>query len=278
VIGTRLPLPSLVRGLSRLTVVLALVQALAGTARADEVRPFRYNARLEIPLVGVGAASWILMSALLAPKECRLCGENPLDARVQENLRWSNPRAAQRGAHVMLFGLVPVATVGSALATALANRSGNNVKVDAMVILESFLLTANLTAIAKVTVARRRPFVNAQNTEQRDFVTPPREDNVSFFSGHTSTAFSLAVAAGATASFRGYKQAPTVWAIGMPLAALTGYLSIAADRHYFTDVLTGALVGSAIGVLIPWLHARGQSSNMPSVSASPGTVMFSWVR
>jgi membrane-associated phospholipid phosphatase len=35
-------------------------------------------------------------------------------------------------------------------------------------------------------------------------------------------------------------------------------LRIAADRHYFTDVLTGTAVGVGAGLLIPrWMRHRG---------------------
>jgi membrane-associated phospholipid phosphatase len=48
------------------------------------------------------------------------------------------------------------------------------------------------------------------------------------------------------------------------MAALTGYLRIAADKHYFTDVLVGAIVGSAIGVAVPYFAHR------PSTDAPDG--------
>ncbi|MEY4510874.1 MAG: hypothetical protein RLZZ450_2996 [Pseudomonadota bacterium] len=255
----------------------------ASTARADDEAPraFRFDARLEGTLAGVGAAAFIgaeLLKPVLAPKHCRLCGNNPLDLSVRKRARWDNVVRAQRTAHALLFGVVPVVSVGGLMALSVGQASRHDTMVDAMVMFESFLLTANVTLLAKFSTARRRPFVKAGSEAQRDVLTGPQEDNISFFSGHTSTTFALAVAAGATASFRGYKYANVVWGVGVPLAALTGYLSIAADRHYFTDVLTGALVGSAIGVLIPWLHRHGADDRMPTVSAAPGTIMFSWVR
>ena len=70
-------------------------------------------------------------------------------------------------------------------------------------------------------------------------------------------AFSIAVSAGTVASMRGYRWAPLVWATGLTLGATTGYLRMAADRHYFTDVVTGAVVGSAVGFAVPYLLHRG---------------------
>src|SRR6059058_3168029 len=73
-------------------------------------------------------------------------------------------------------------------------------------------------------------------------------DNLSFFSGHATLAFALATSAGTVASMRHHRLAPVMWAVGLLLATTGGYLRIAADRHYATDVLTGALVGSAVGI------------------------------
>jgi membrane-associated phospholipid phosphatase len=39
---------------------------------------------------------------------------------------------------------------------------------------------------------------------------------------------------------------------------MTGYLRIAADRHYFTDVLVAAVVGAGAGVGIPFAHLLPQ--------------------
>jgi hypothetical protein len=76
---------------------------------------------------------------------------------------------------------------------------------------------------------------------------------LSFFSGHTALAFSFAVSAGTIASMRSYRNAGWVLGSGLTMAAATGYLRIAADRHYFTDVLTG---GRGLGRSVPARHAR----------------------
>jgi membrane-associated phospholipid phosphatase len=96
------------------------------------------------------------------------------------------------------------------------------------------------------------------------------DEDLSFYSGHTSESVSLAVAAGTVASIRHYRLAPLVWATSLPLALATGYLRIGADRHYFTDVLTGALVGAAIGFLVPYVFHRGNDATGATV-ASPTT-------
>jgi len=83
-----------------------------------------------------------------------------------------------------------------------------------------------------------------------------RDANLSFPSGHTALGFSLATAAGTVATLRGYRHAPYVWGAGMAVAAFTGYLRLAADKHYASDVLVGALVGSLVGWAVPYLLHR----------------------
>jgi membrane-associated phospholipid phosphatase len=95
---------------------------------------------------------------------------------------------------------------------------------------------------------------------------------MSFFSGHTTWAFALAASSGTVASMRGYELAPVVWAVGLPLAAATGYLRIAADRHYLSDVLVGAAVGTAVGIGFPRLMHGRQPELSVGASASPAAI------
>lgn len=78
----------------------------------------------------------------------------------------------------------------------------------------------------------------------------------SFYSGHSSAAF-------ATATFTGYwfsqmhPDSPYkkwIWTGSYLTATSIATLRVLAGKHYPTDVLVGALVGSAVGWFIPWLH------------------------
>lgn len=74
-------------------------------------------------------------------------------------------------------------------------------------------LVLGLTEVVKHAVPRERP---------------DGSDNRSFWSGHTATAMSAS----------GWRVQ-----IGVPIAIGTGYLRMAANRHYATDVLVGGAVG-----------------------------------
>jgi membrane-associated phospholipid phosphatase len=58
------------------------------------------------------------------------------------------------------------------------------------------------------------------------------------------------------AHLRGYRSEPLVWLVGLTSASATGYLRIAADRHYLTDVIGGAVLGAAAGLTVPLLMRR----------------------
>ncbi len=56
---------------------------------------------------------------------------------------------------------------------------------------------------------------------------------------------------------RGYRDWEWVYATGFTAAAATGYFRMAADKHWLTDVLASAAVGTGTGILVPWLHRSG---------------------
>ena len=79
---------------------------------------------------------------------------------------------------------------------------------------------------------------------------------ISSADSRSAVAFAAASSLGTIATLRRYRRAPYVWAAGLTLAALTGYLRLAADKHYVSDVLAGTAVGAAVGWAVPYLHYR----------------------
>ena len=75
---------------------------------------------------------------------------------------------------------------------------------------------------------------------------PDGTDELSFPSGHTATAFT-----NASVLFFEYKEA-NIWyaSSGYLFAAATGFLRIANNKHYTSDVLAGAGIGTAVGLAV----------------------------
>ena len=71
----------------------------------------------------------------------------------------------------------------------------------------------------------------------------------------------------------------TIWTTSLGLATLTGYFRIAADKHYFTDIIAGAMVGTLVGYLgFDALHDKyvgtknSKPKYFPKFSCSPNNI------
>jgi membrane-associated phospholipid phosphatase len=237
---------------------IAIMISVAAPARGEETRRLRYDTAIDGTITAAGGILWItseLLKPSLAPQSCRWCDEplNPIDAAVKEAAR-ADRRAAHRASNVLGFVGVPVLLYAADALVARRDGRLSEWSADALVITEAAVLAADVNQAVKVAVGRERPFVHTLPADRKSGTHEPEDNHLSFYSGHTTLAFALATATGTVATMRGYSQAPAIWGVGMPLAALTGYLRIAADRHYFTDVLAGAVVGAAIGAVVPLLH------------------------
>jgi membrane-associated phospholipid phosphatase len=127
-----------------------------------------------------------------------------------------------------------------------------------LLVLESSALTMALTQGTKYLFRRERPWAHAGEVPEGEHMGS-RDSVLSFVSGHSSLAFTLAVSTGSLASLRGDDGKEWVWATGLTFAAATAYLRVAADRHYLTDVLAGAAIGAAVGWAVPRLIDRRES-------------------
>jgi membrane-associated phospholipid phosphatase len=127
---------------------------------------------------------------------------------------------------------------------------------DMTVLAESLSVNGGLVTLAKYTTQRPLP-----RTYQNDpsLVYNPRGYR-SFYSGHTSVALSAMSTAVMT---HRYRHPEDRWPIVLTAAvgASVAYERIAAGRHFYTDVIVGAIVGTAIGVSVPYLHHRGDEAN-----------------
>jgi membrane-associated phospholipid phosphatase len=240
-----------------LVLLLTLPGAVA-RAQPSEPRELRLDVPIDATIAGVGLIALVLAETVLkdplAPDACRWCEPPGLDVSVRNALVWDDTHGPEIGSAVTGFVLAPLAAYGTlALAAGLDDRLGESWE-NALVVTEAFAVTMLVTEIVKGLAGRQRPIAHFEGGGLE--VGGAQEGNLSFFSGHSSLSFSLAVAAGTVASMREYRWAPLVWGTGLAIAALTAYLRIGADAHYFTDVLTGALVGSALGFAIPWLFHR----------------------
>ena len=142
--------------------------------------------------------------------------------------------------------------------------------------LVALLVTVAVTEVLKFAIGRPRPVdVYANVTVLKPALFPDFTDP-SFPSGHTSRAFVFAVLLGLH---------ERKWLLGLlPYAVLVGLARVYEGAHYPSDVLGGAVVGLALGVVFwrmdrwgPWGRLRGRligrwlspAPREPSGSSSP---------
>jgi len=239
--------------------------ALASTARAEPAQPppeeLPYSAVRDGTITGVGALLYLLSETLLkkslVPDACRWCDPPGFDASARDALRWDTPETAHELSNWVGFAAVPAAAVGTLVLASHRDHRDDTWLVDLLIVAETAVIAMNVNQAVKLVVGRERPWIHALPADDKLLVERPTENNLSFYSGHSTLAFSLATSAGVVASRRGYRAAPLVWGVGLPLAAATGYFRIAADKHWISDVVVGAALGVAAGYAVPrLLHAR----------------------
>lgn len=250
----------------------------ASRAQADGVRELRYDTRIDVAVTSVGGVWWLtseMLKADLVPEKCRWCYRaedgkdllNPYDGWVRRRLVWKSTDTAATVSSVLGFLVEPAAMFGLTAVSEANDRAIGRFPVDALLITEATVLAADLNQLAKFAFARERPFVHYLPRAPdaiRALTDSPSDDNLSFFSGHTTLAFAVATSAGMVNTLRGYRLAPLVWGAGLTMAVTVGYLRIAADKHYFSDVMTGAVVGSIMGIGIPLIFHSAISSSASS--------------
>jgi membrane-associated phospholipid phosphatase len=124
--------------------------------------------------------------------------------------------------------------------------------------LQALLYTGLITVSIKELAGRSRPYL-----EEGLFHFEPfsfEESRRSFFSGHTSATF-------AVSTVMAHEIDHPLWRCGWYGAAiLVGAARIYHDRHWFSDVATGAIVGYSIGKFVSSLYKNRKSTDNLSMS------------
>lgn len=145
-------------------------------------------------------------------------------------------------------------------------------KEDTVVFIESLTVNASLVTFAKYNVQRPLP----RTYDGDPSLVHSSRGYRSFYSGHTSTVFAALSTAAYTHNLRNGSQA-WPWVVTAAFGAGVGYARIAAGKHFYTDVIVAAGMGTAVGILVPWLHSRERLRNLSLLPMEDGLAV-SWKR
>jgi membrane-associated phospholipid phosphatase len=236
-------------------------------------------------VAGIGATG---VAALLvelvwhAPDSARWSGSILFDGPVRDALGAKSDglrNAAARASDVGELGVVAYPLIVDAgLVSWLSKGRGDVARRLLAVDAEAFAINALLTSIVQRTVGRERPFAQGCGTAGHPACTSADDRNTSFFSGHTSFAFTAAtLICFQHGRLNLYGDADGfVCPVALAVASLTGLLRIGADRHWATDVLTGAAVGAAVGSTVSITHISRDRSSGVAGTSSGASIAFAF--
>lgn len=211
--------------------------------------------------IGIALGLELYGKAHFIPETPRFSSPNSIDRYMREQL-WVGVNK-QDGARTWSDRLIYGISLSSLLwGPVLAEDTELALLINAQV----FATNSIMTNLVKIAAARERPYHHYGTRTSEG-----SKDFTSFYSGHSSVAFSQAVANSMILS-RTYPQHESViWSTLLGAAGLTAYLRVAGDMHYFTDILTGAISGS----LIAWTITRSELKRFGIVDNQSGVVLQS---
>ena len=256
--------------------ILAVALAGAPALGADEPKeapafghdesPYALRLDVDIATIILGTVLWGGTS-FIGNTQSPFCGGsstpacNPTNINAFDRLAIGHSsQPARTAADVLSF--VPIAYLGLDMFD-VGPRHWKTYLTDLWVVAEALAWNGAIQDLVRRAVRRPRPFLYTAG------VYPQERDNAdsgfSFYSGHTSFAFALAVSSSYTFTLRHphSKWRYVVWPALMAIASIEPVLRIYSGDHFPTDVLVGAVAGSAIGLFFPAVHRRLKS--MPKV-------------
>jgi hypothetical protein len=223
--------------------------AKAESAPPEVVQPDRLRLSLAWDSTVVAASSATMALSTLIPVDQSTRWHTqllPLDSRLEG--RYS--ATAADVSDVLL-------ATDIALPAALMVRHGidANMRAQVVVYCEALLVSLAIDSLVKPLVGRPRPYTYSYDAGLAS-EAQGRDSHLSFYSSHASTAFAASVSGALlfAQSTSDSNARAAVWGTELALAAATADLRTRAGMHFYSDVLVGALVGSAVGLAVPYFH------------------------
>ncbi|TNF33574.1 MAG: phosphatase PAP2 family protein [Deltaproteobacteria bacterium] len=270
-----------------LAVALTL---LSGAARPEPTVQLRWDPAWgdfstgEVVATGVAAAI-ALGTSLVDPLPDHWRGGVGADEGARDALRFddaSDRRLAAGLSDVTLVLSLASPYLVDALGVAALHRDSPEVGLQmALVDTEVLAVVMAIGGIVKATTSRERPYGRTCGLDGPDDGADcdGPERYRSFFSGHTALTFAAAATACSHHLNLDLFQDPTADALactgGFLVAGFTGLMRVTSDRHYLSDVLVGAGVGTLVGLGLPWLlHYRFERRGAPDGGPSDGVTLM----
>jgi membrane-associated phospholipid phosphatase len=195
--------------------------------------------------LGGGVVAGLSLVARPPHAPCAPCDSLDLPAFERVGIR-ANSGSARMASHVLLVGIVGGAALASLSGGDRARARGN-----IAVLADAGSWTFAATELLKVGVHRSRPALYRADAPA---AAGNADSRLSFPSGHTSLAFATATAYTTLALRQHLPHAGRNAVLLYAAATAVGALRVAGGKHFPTDVLAGAALGSGIGWATAHFH------------------------
>ncbi|MBI4810267.1 MAG: phosphatase PAP2 family protein [Ignavibacteriales bacterium] len=203
----------------------------------------------------VGGGAIVALGTSFVNDTIGVFNEQEIDHLSKENINWFDRSATNNYSEDLANGsdILVGLTMAAPFTLLLDDKIRNDGKSIGVMYLETALFATIVPEFIKNSTKRIRPFVYNPLVPMEKKISFDAQR--SFFSGHTTWAFSSAV-------FHS-RWKPYVWAGSLLTASAVGFLRYQSGAHFPTDILAGAMVGFVIGYVIPCLHkADNKSENI----------------
>ena len=220
----------------------------------DDAKPaYQLYAETDLPLLGIGLVMASTRLVRTQPAYCApLCDRAQLNALDRATAGFYNTGWAT-ASDVGLYG----GMMGGAALFLWIDEGALPALNDAVVVAESALSALAVSSLATLAAGRPRPFLYGEKAPLD--LRNSADAGLSFVSNHASVGFAVAVSTYITSRrLRTHVGdiVPTLVLIGgLTAASFVSTSRVLAGRHFVTDSIAGAVIGSSVGVLIPALHS-----------------------
>jgi len=261
------------RRLAALCVCASILAGLSGTAVAQG--PYSLEKKREWIILGTGAV--IGIAALVTIDNVdpltleEIAALDPEDVNEFDRHGFNEYREANSGDRMLAMSyLLPLTFFTYA-------DTRRDWKTLGVMWAEVVLLQMSINGLVKGTVKRTRPYAYVPDTplEKKQETTA----RLSYYSGHTGTAAanSFFVAKVFNDYLDDWRAKALIWTGAALYPAAVGYLRRDSGHHFRTDVITGYIIGGAIGILVPHFHRVAQNQDLSfhgaMVQGGPGLAM-----
>ncbi|HWC73472.1 MAG TPA: phosphatase PAP2 family protein [Gemmatimonadales bacterium] len=210
---------------------------------------YHVSAAVDIPVtIGAAAATalpYVYETRLITPR----CPCDPHAVNAFDRGAIGNKSAVAKSLSDISVGVVVVAPlVIDAIDLGGVNQAWSE---DAVVFAQTLLVNGALVTATKYLVQRPLPRTYAGDPS---LINRP-EGYRSFYSGHTSLVFAGLSATAMTIRLR-YGEQTWPWVVAGVLGTSVAVERVADGRHFPTDVIAAAVMGTAVGIVVPALHSR----------------------